>query len=66
MMTTNSSYKYIRSFIVIVNEVSCMENEKITNEKSDDITIKVVFDENGKSFQEVMENILLSKIMENR
>jgi len=65
-MTTNSSYKYIRSFIVIVNEVSCMENEKITNEKSDDITIKVVFDENGKSFQEVMENILLSKIMENR
>jgi len=43
-----------------------MENEKITNEKSDDITIKVVFDENGKSFQEVMENILLSKIMENR
>lgn len=40
-----------------------MENEKNSKEKKD-INISIAFNEKGNSFQEIMEKILMTKLIE--
>ncbi len=58
-----SSYKKIEHHIEIVNEVGCMKNEELKTSPKDEISIGVAFSDKGSTFQEVMEAILLNKLL---
>ena len=47
----------------MVNEVVDMENVRESKDKRD-INISIVFNEKGNSFQEIMEKILMNKLID--